>query len=72
MMLSVTELIIVILLNMKKLERKKNWLINNLQVLQEHLEEMFHIDYSILSFEVEAVFLLTLQLFICLMENIRL
>ena len=47
----------------KKLERKKNWLINNLQVLQEHLEEMFHIDYSILSFEVEAVFFINTPTF---------
>ena len=47
----------------KKLERKKNWLINNLQVLQEHLEEMFHIDYSILSFKVEAVFFINTPTF---------
>lgn len=54
-----------------KIEAKKDWLIKNLQVLQEHLEIMFHINYSILDFEIEAIFLLILQPFICLMVNTK-
>lgn len=46
-----------------KIEAKKNWLSNNLQVLQEHLEIMFHINYSILDFEVEAIFFINTPTF---------
>lgn len=46
-----------------KIEAKKNWLSNNLQVLQEHLEVMFHINYSILDFEVEAIFFINTPTF---------
>lgn len=46
-----------------KIEAKKNWLSNNLQVLQEHLEVMFYINYSILDFEVEAIFFINTPTF---------
>ena len=46
-----------------KIEAKKNWLSNNLQILQEHLEVMFHISYSILDFEVEAIFFINTPTF---------
>lgn len=46
-----------------KIEAKKNWLSKNLQVLQEHLEVMFHIDYGILDFEVEAIFFINTPTF---------
>jgi hypothetical protein len=47
----------------KKLCAKTNWLKSNLQVLQEHLEMLFHIDYSILNFEVESVFFINTPTF---------
>ena len=46
-----------------KIEAKKDWLIKNLQVLQEHLEIMFHINYSILDFEIEAIFFINTPTF---------
>lgn len=46
-----------------KIEAKKNWLSNNLQVLQEHLEVMFHINFSILDFEIEAIFFINTPTF---------
>ena len=46
-----------------KIEAKKDWLNKNLQVLQEHLEIMFHINYSILDFEVEAIFFINTPTF---------
>lgn len=47
----------------KKIKAKKDWLSNNLQVLQEHLEIIFHINYSILDFEVEAIFFINTPTF---------
>lgn len=46
-----------------KLKRKFDWLTNNLQVLQEHLEILFHVDYSILDFEIEAIFFINTPTF---------
>lgn len=47
----------------KKIEDKKRWLSTNLQVLQEHLEIIFHIDYSILEFGIEAIFFINTPTF---------
>lgn len=47
----------------KKIEVKRDWLIDNLQVLQEHLEIMFHIDYCILDYKIEAIFFINTPTF---------
>jgi hypothetical protein len=46
-----------------QLSNKENWLQANLQILQEDLELTFQINYSILDFDVEAVFFLNTPTF---------
>lgn len=46
-----------------QLERKYNWLKGNLLILEEHLIEMFSIDYSIQNFEVIPIFFINTPTF---------
>ncbi|WP_308601152.1 hypothetical protein [uncultured Dysgonomonas sp.] len=46
-----------------QLERKYNWLKENLLILEEHLIEMFGIDYSIQNFEVIPIFFINTPTF---------